>query len=197
MTQQTADASGPAVSATGTAWSQPGTRQTFAPRKPKVMNLVFSSYLGLFLLAGALVPGVLWWARVLAWLGLAILALLNWRMMRLAVIATSEGLIIRNLRNTHRIAWCDVETIFRHGPIPPEVYRETALPKWKECLFVRLAEGAVISCTIYNDSLYAGGSAYLDLLDGAVAALNELRDRHSARSGPISDVADSPPDLLS
>jgi hypothetical protein len=173
MTEQAAGASASAAHGT------PDAQTRFAPLGPRISNLIASCYFGLLLLAGALVPGVLWWVRVLAWLGLAVLVLLNWRIMRLAVVAAPEGLIIRNFRNTHRIPWRGVEQIYQPGPVPPAMYRETALPKWKQGLFVRLTEGAVISCTIYNESLYPGGRLRL---------LREARpggDRTYRAAGPV------------
>ena len=194
MTEQAAGAfASPALADPGS----PSARTTFAPMGPRVGTLIASCYFGLLLVAGALVSGVLWWAKVLAWLGLVLLVLLNWKIMRLAVVATPQGLIIRNFRNAHRIPWHDVEAIYQPGPVPPAMYLETALPKWKQGLFVRLAEGDVISCTIYNDSLYRGGVSYFDKLDQAVAGLNELRTRYTGGEVASSDVAGSAPDLLS
>jgi hypothetical protein len=81
------------------------------------------------------------------------------------------------------------------------VYRENPLAEQKYGLFIRLAEGAVISCTIYahwlwND-MYGGPYGLVDGTDKAVAALSEMRSRYTGGAPASSDVADSAPDLLS
>jgi hypothetical protein len=77
------------------------------------------------------------------------------------------------------------------------VYRETALPKWPSGLFIRLAEGAVISCTAYSFTLDATATGYSELLGKAVSGLNDLREQCAPQASASSDVAGSGPDLLS
>ncbi len=82
---------------------------------------------GLILLSGIMVPSTTWWEKLLLGLALAALILVMARVARLAVVAEPAGLVIKNLRNTHRIPWSDIETITEPGPIPVAVYRENAL----------------------------------------------------------------------
>ena len=108
------------------------------------------------------------------------LALVAWRVTRLAVIARPDGLIVRNIRNTHRIRWTEVEEIFQPGPVPAEVYLENPLARRKWGLFIRLTEGAVISATLFSDRFIrrqwpGSGRA----LNEAVRDLNELRRQYS------------------
>jgi hypothetical protein len=179
----------------------PDDRWKYAPRWQRLQFLLTGCFLEFFLLAGIFASGVLWWARVLSWLGTAIVIVLCWRIMRLAIVATSWGLTIRNFRNTHRVAWADVEEIFRPGPVPLAVYRENPLAQQKLGLFIRLTEGAVISCTIYapwlSSDRYGGNYALGRRADKAIDALNEMRTRYAPAPGRSSDVADSGPDLLS
>jgi hypothetical protein len=75
--------------------------------------------MSLILLSAALQPHVPWLWKVLAALGLTCLCLLAWRVIQRAVIATPDGLVIRNLRNAHRAPWSAVEEIFEPGPCTP------------------------------------------------------------------------------
>lgn len=151
-----------------------------------------------FLLFGAAVSvGIPWWARALACLGILVLVLLGWRALRLAVVATPECLVIRNFRNTHRIPWHQVAEIFRPGPVPSAVYLENPLAERKDGLYVRLTEGAIISCTLYSKSLMRRWPSNWPLIDEVIANLNELRSRYTDGDPADSDVAGSAPDLLS
>jgi hypothetical protein len=176
------------------------------PGEPKVrftrpgMRALYLLLLGFYaflLFGGAVTVGVPWWARVLACLGILVLALLGWRVLRLAVIATPECLVIRNLRNTHCIPWHAVEEIFRPGPVPSAVYPENPLAERKFGLFVRLKEGAVISCTLYGKSLMRRWPSNWPVIDEVIANLDELRSRYTGGEPASSDVAGSGPDLLS
>jgi Bacterial PH domain len=108
-----------------------------------------------------------------------LLCLLAWRVAQLAVMATPDGLTIRNFRNAHRIPWSAVEEIFEPGPVPLAVYKENPLAERKTGLFVRLREGAVISCTMYRKAFWIYGSDNFQVIRDAVAALNELRQRYA------------------
>ncbi len=176
------------------------------PGKPKArftrpsLKAIYLLVLGFyaFLLFGAAVSvGIPWWARALACLGILVLVLLGWRALRLAVVATPDCLVIRNFRNTHRIPWREVEEIFRPGPVPSGVYLENPLAERKDGLFVRLKEGAVISCTLYSKSLMRRWPSNWALIDEVIADLNELRSRYTGGEPASSDVAGSAPDLLS
>jgi hypothetical protein len=135
---------------------------------------------------------------MLADVGLVLLVGFDWRFLRIAVLATPECLVIRNFRNTHRIPWDQIEEIFVPGPVPPAVYLENPLARQKYGLFVRLTEGAVISCTLFDPSWFARRGEYeVPGTKKAVLELSELRERHAPRGGPSSDVAGSAPDLLS
>ena len=176
------------------------------PGKPKArftrpsLKAIYLLVLGFyaFLLFGAAVSvGIPWWARALACLAILVLVLLGWGALRLAVVATPDCLVIRNFRNTHRIPWREVEEIFRPGPVPPGVYLENPLAERKDGLFVRLKEGAVISCTLYSKSLMRRWPSNWALIDEVIADLNELRFRYTGGEPASSDVAGSAPDLLS
>ena len=163
----------------------------------KAIYLLVLGFYAFLLFGGAVTVGVPWWARVLACLGILVLVLLGWRAVRLAVVATPRYLVIRNFRNTHRIPWPDVEEIFRPGPVPSAVYLENPLAERKDGLFVRLKEGAVISCTLYSKGLMRRWPSNWALIDEVTADLNELRSRYTGGEPAGSDVAGSAPDLLS
>ena|ERR1700722_1062503 len=200
MSQQ---ASGSTSSARARLASGGGPR---GPDKPKArftrpsLKAIYLLVLGFyaFLLFGAAVSvGIPSWARALACLGILVLVLLGWRALQLAVVATPDCLVIRNFRNTHRIPWCEVAEIFRPVPVPSAVYLENPLAERKDGLFVRLKEGAVVSCTLYSKSLMRRWPSNWPLIDEVIANLDELRSRYTGREPASSDVAGSAPDLLS
>jgi hypothetical protein len=147
----------------------------------------------LLLFGGAVATGVPWWARALASAGILVLAVVAWRVLRLAVVATPDCLVIRNFRNEHRVPWEEVEEIFGPRRPPGAAYMENPLAAPMVGLFVRLREGAAISCTLYARMFRSDWRKIND----AAARLGELRERYTRGSGAISDVAVSAPDLLS
>jgi hypothetical protein len=161
------------------------------------MYVCFIVVLSLVLLSAALQPRVPGLGKGLAALGLICLCLLAWRVVRLAAIATPDNLIIRNFRNTHRVPWSAIEEIFEPGPVPVAVYKKNPLAERKVGLFVRLKEGAVISCTIYSKAFWNSSSSNLPAIREAIDGLNELRQRYAEALSPNDDVAGSGPDLLS
>jgi hypothetical protein len=124
-------------------------RTVFARNGIKTELVLFIVFYAPLLLSEALLSGP-GWGQALAWLGRICEGLLIWRIVRLAVVATPASLVIRSIWNTHRVGCNEVEEVFKPGPIPLAVYRETALPKSKAGLFVRLREGGIISCTMYS-----------------------------------------------
>jgi hypothetical protein len=144
--------------------------------RAKVVNLLGGSIVPLVLLAGALNPGLFWWARVLAGLAFAVLAALLARITAMAVIAWPDRLVIRNLRNTHVIPWAEIDAIFQTPRPSPKVYLDNPLYTQATELLVRLRDGSIISATVYS-SRFAGnyvGSRH-DPRRDAIARLNELQ----------------------
>ncbi len=131
---------------------------------------------GLILLSGIMVPSTTWWEKLLLGLALAALILVMARVARLAVVAEPAGLVIKNLRNTHRIPWSDIETITEPGPIPVAVYRENALARRDMKLQVVLHDGTVIAATIYDQRMVREGYGQAGKWRrAAIARLNQLR----------------------
>lgn len=102
-----------------------------------------SAAFGLLFLGMTLSGGVLWWARVLAGLAFVALAILMWRVAGLGIYAGPGDLVIRNLRNTHRIRWHQVEDIC-----------VGTLPGQEVGLLVRLKEGSQVSATLYDSRVF-------------------------------------------
>jgi hypothetical protein len=175
MTQQSNSAGSESPSPPAAAIA-PASGRTFSRPGVKAWYIFFILFLSVLLLSAGLRSGVPALGKGLACLGVACLCLLAWRVVQLAVIATPDGLTIRNFRNTHRIPWSAVEEIFEPGPVPLAVYKENPLAERKVGLFVRLQEGAVISCTIYSKAFWHD---YVRVIRDAVAALNELRERYA------------------
>ena len=178
MTQQS-NSAGPESPSPPAAATAPASGRTFSRPGVKAWYIFFILFLSVLLLSAGLRSGVPALGKGLACLGVACLCLLAWRVVRLAVIATPDELIIRNFRNTHRIPWSAVEEIFEPGPVPLPVYKENPLAERKVGLFVRLQEGAVISCTIYSKAFWRGWSDNLRVIREAVAELSELRQRYA------------------
>jgi len=135
---------------------------------------------GIVLLSGILVPSTTWWEKLLLSLPLAALIVVMARVGRLAVIAEPDQLVIRNIRNTHRIPWSEIETITEPGPIPVAVYQENALARQNMTLQIVLREGAVLSATLYDGRMfgYRYQSAVRDR-KRVIAQLNGLLAEHS------------------
>jgi hypothetical protein len=168
----------------------------------------------LLLLAGAMQPGVYWWARILAGLagaaGIGIIA----RILAFAVIADPDHLVIRNFRNTHRIPWAEIEeisltpapsaaTYLEQRPpstaVEPDVYVRRgrgprSLTHLRLDLLIKLKEGSVIEAALYRRELFWDNRGSRKK---AVQQLNELLGRLAPGAGDPSSVAGSGRDLLS
>lgn len=143
---------------------------------PQVANALPAALAGLVGLGATLSPYVLWWGRVLTGVACVAIAILVWRIAGLAIYAGPDDLVIRNVRNTHRIPWSEVEDIFLPLPPSPAVYLETALPKIDRRLLVRLKESAVISVTLYDPRFDGRGwSDDTSRRTRVVEQLNKLR----------------------
>jgi hypothetical protein len=159
---------------------QPASTEVFGRPVDKAFLVVPCAVLGVVLLSGILVPSTTWWGKLLLLLPLAALVVLVARVGRLALVAEPGQLVIRNIRNTHRIPWSQIETITEPGPIPVEVYRENALARQNMTLQVVLREGAVLSATLYDARMfgYRNQSAIRDR-KRVIAELNALRAARS------------------
>jgi hypothetical protein len=162
-----------------TAPIAPAPGRTFSRPGIKTLYVFIIFFMSPVLLSAGLLSTVPALGKCLAWLGLTCQCLLAWRVVQLAVIATPDGLTIRNFRNTHRIPWSAIEEIFEPGPVPPAVYMENPLAQRKVGLFVRLDEGAVVSCTMYSRAFWSNWSDNFRAIREAVAGLNELRRRYA------------------
>jgi hypothetical protein len=166
-------------------FSRPGTKATV---------LLTVGIVPLLLLGAALNPSGFWWARLIA--GLVVLAagVVMARIALVAIIAKPDRLVIRNLRNTHRILWSQVAEIFETPPPPSSVYRDNPLYRREIDLLIGLTDGSVVSATLSSHRLFHGDhSSRREVID----RLNELRRQLAPRSGGASSVADKGPDLLS
>jgi hypothetical protein len=167
---------------------------TFSRPGTKVAVLMAPLIVLALLLVAALNPAVYWWARILFGLLVAAVAAVLGRIMIIAISARPDRLVIRNLRNTHRIPWAAISGIYETPPPPPEVYRANPLYRRQIDLFVGLTDGSVISATLYDHQLFPDDhSGRAEAID----RLNRLRLRLSPPTGGQSSVADSGPDLLS
>lgn len=140
----------------------------------KAIHLLALGFYAFLLFGAAVSVGTPWRAKALAWFAILVLVLLGWRTLRLAIMAKPDYLVIRNFRNTHRIPWREVEDIFRPGPLPSAVYLENPLTERKDGLYVRLKDGAVVSCALYSKSLMRRWPSNWALIDVVIANLNEL-----------------------
>jgi hypothetical protein len=155
-----------------------GQRVSFSRPARKAIFLIWAGLLWLLLISGAADSAGVGWLRVLAGLAAAGATLYIWRVLRLAIVAEPQRLTIRNLRNTHRIPWHDVEAIYEPGPVPQAVYLENPLAKRKTGLFVRVADGSVISVSLFAANVVGGRNSYFKDVAGVIAALEELRGRY-------------------
>lgn len=146
---------GPPAGETYPLPEQLGTTKTFGRPGIKAGLIVPYGGFGLILLSGILVPSTTLWEKLLLSLALAALVAAGARIARLAVIAEPAQLVIRNIRNTHRVPWSQIEAISEPGPIPIEVYRENALARRNMTLQVVLREGAVLSATLYDQRMFS------------------------------------------
>ena len=164
------------------AGAAPGAVVAFRRPGPQIANALPAALAGLVCLGATLSPYVLWWGRVLTGLACVAIAILVWRIAGLAIYAGPDDLVIRNLRNTHRIPWSEVEDIFVTPPPSPAIYRETALPKTDVSLLVRLKEGAVISATLYDSRMfYPNPNLDAPRRKQAVEQLNKVRTERTGR----------------
>lgn len=108
---------------------------------------------GLIFLSGVVVPSTTAWEKLVLGLLTVSLAICLARIGSLAVIATTGQLVIRNMRDTHRIAWSQIDAITEPGPIPVSVYRKNALARQPMTLLVMVREGAAVSATLYDNRL--------------------------------------------
>jgi hypothetical protein len=167
---------------------------TFSRLGTKATILLTVGIVPLLLLVAALNPSGYWWARLTA--GVVVLAagILMARIVLVAIIARPDRLVIRNLRNTHRIPWCQVAEIFETPPPPPSVYRDNPLYRREIDLLVGLTDGSVVSATLYSHRLFQDDhSGRREVID----RLNDLRRQLCPQPGGESSVADKGPDLLS
>jgi hypothetical protein len=143
------------------------------------MFLAWAGLTWLLLISGAADSAGAVWLRVLAGLGTAGVTLYIWRVLRLAIVAEPQQLTIRNVRNTHRIPWRDVEEIYEPGPVPEAVYLENPLAMRKTGLFVRIKGGSVISVSMYAANVLGARYNYYRDVAEVIATLEELRRRYS------------------
>jgi hypothetical protein len=146
---------GPPAGETYPLPEQLGRTKTFGRPATKAGLIVPLGVFGLILMSGILAPTTTWWEKLLLSLALAVLVLAAGRVVRLALIAEPGQLVIRNIRNTHRVPWSQIEAITEPGPIPVEVYRENALARQNMSLQVVLREGAVVSATLYDQRMFS------------------------------------------
>jgi hypothetical protein len=167
---------------------------TFSRPGTKLAVLLTVGLVPLLLLVAALRPNGFWWARLIA--GVVVLAagIVIARIALVAIVAKPDRLVIRNMRNTHRIPWSQVGDIFETPPPPPSVYRDNPLYRREIDLLVGLTDGSVISATIYSQRLFPEDHSGCR---EAIDRLNELRRQFAPQSGGQSSVADTGPDLLS
>jgi hypothetical protein len=144
------------------------------------IGIPFSAF-GLIFLAGVVVPSTTWWEKLLLGLVFAAIVLVIVWVARLAVVPEPDQLVIRNLRNTHRIPWSQIEKITEPGPVPASVYLDNPLADRDRRLLVVLREGAVISATLFDQKLFGYRSGIAPLI-AAVAELNRLRLERSSRA---------------
>jgi hypothetical protein len=130
-----------------------GVNMTFRRPLAKALVILPTGGIGLILLAGVAV-GSVWWEKLLLGLLAGGLAAFLARVASLAVIAEPSRLVIRNMRNTHRVGWSEIEAITQPAPIPASVYRENSLARQNMTLEVVLREGAVISATLYDNRMF-------------------------------------------
>ena len=133
---------------------QLGSTEVFGRPVVKAFFIVPCAVFGVVPLSGILVPSTTWWEKLLLLLPLAALVVVVARVGRLALVAEPGHLVIRNIRNTHRLPWSEIEKITEPGPIPVEVYRENALAHQNTTLQVVLRSGAVLSATLYDERMF-------------------------------------------
>lgn len=136
--------------------------------------LLFSAF-ALIFLSGVVVRSTTWWEKLLLGLVFAAIVLVIVRVARLAVVPEPDQLEIRNLRNTHRIPWPQIEKITEPGPVPASVYLDNPLARRDRRLLVVLREGAVISATLFDQRLFSYRYTGNAPLIAAVAELNRRR----------------------
>jgi hypothetical protein len=167
---------------------------TFSRPGTKAAVLLTTGIVPLLLLVAALRHGEVWWARLIAGIVVVAAGVVMARIVLVAIVAKRDRLVIRNLRNTHRIPWSQIAEIFETPPPPSSVYRDNPLYRREIDLLVGLRDGSVISATIYSYRLFQEDhSGRREAID----RLNELRLQLTPRSSGESSVADSGPDLLS
>jgi hypothetical protein len=167
---------------------------TFSRPGIKVTVLAAVGIVPLLLLVVALHPNRFWWARLIAGIVVLVAGVVMARIALVAIVAKPKRLVIRNMRNTHRIPWSQVADIFETPPPPASAYRENPLYRSEIDLLVGRTDGSVISATIYSQRLFPEDhSSRREAIDH----LNELRRQLSPRPGGQSSVADTGPDLLS
>jgi hypothetical protein len=149
--------------------------EAFSRPVAKTFFVVLFSGFGLIFFSGIVVPSTNWWEKLLLGLPLAGLVLVVARVARLAIVAEPGRLVIKNLRNTQRIPWSQIENITEPGPVPVAVYRENALAHQDMKLQVVLRDGAVISATLYDERMF--GYRYGDAArrQDVIAQLNQFR----------------------
>jgi hypothetical protein len=130
----------------------------------------------------------------LAWLAFLALVGFALRFLSLAIVARPDRLVIRNIRNTHRLSWDQVEEVYETPPPSPAVYLENPLFHQGHQLLVRLAEGSVISGTLYDSRMFRGSS---EDRPRVVTVLNDLRRQYAGEVSGGTHVAGAVRDLLS
>jgi len=167
---------------------------TFSRPRTKATALLTVGLVPLLLLVAALRPDGYWWTRLIAGVVAAAAGMVMARIVLVAIVAKPDRLVIRNMRNTHRIPWSQIADIFETPPPPPSVYRDNPLHRREIELLIGLADRSVISATLYSQQLFPEDhSGRREVIDW----LNELRRQLSSQSGGQSSVADTGPDLLS
>jgi hypothetical protein len=81
------------------------------------------------------------------------------------VIAESDQLVIRNIRNTHRVAWSQIEDIDQAKP--------GTLAAKPGNLRIHLSEGSIICVTLYSNSFT--GPGYQGQMRRIIKSLKELQ----------------------
>ncbi len=166
-------------------FSRPGTKATV---------LLTVGIVPLLLLVAALNPSGFWWARLIAGVVVLGASVVMARIVLVAIVAKPDRLVIRNLRDTHRIPWSQVAEIFETPPPPPSAYRDNPLYRREIDLLVGLTDGSVLSATLYSHRLFHDDhSGRREVID----QLNELRRQLTPQPDRESSVADKGPDLLS
>ena len=148
-------------------------------RRPgaQVLRALGPGVVALVGLIGVVSPDANWWGRIIFGFLAACAAPVTVRIGQLGLIAEPRQLVIRNFRNTHRVSWSQIVDISQ----PP-------LGVNSKDLLISLAEGAVISVTLYSGYFTKPGSRNHVIRTGVITSLKELQGQRARLASAQCDI---------